>query len=77
DADNVGQLERYVRNENETLQRQVATGIAATVGIATATAAWLHWRRFVVPITVAAGAVAVIGVVIALIMLALPGAKEW
>ena len=28
----------------------------------TALAAWLHWRRFMVPITVAAGAVAVVGV---------------
>lgn len=33
----------------------------------TAAAAWLHWRRFRVPITVAAGAAAAAGVVIALI----------
>lgn len=75
-ADNVMLLERYVGND-ETLSRQVGSAIAATVGLATATAAWLHWRRFMVPITVAAGAVAVIGVLIALIMLALPAAQDW
>ncbi|MCA1199082.1 hypothetical protein K9B35_13980 [Sphingomonas sp. R647] len=76
-AVNVELLERYVGNDNETLQRQVGAAIAATVGIATAGAAWLHWRRFMVPITVAAGAVAVIGVMIALIMIAIPTAQDW
>jgi hypothetical protein len=39
---------------------------------ATATAsAWLHWRRFRVPITVAAGAAAAVGVVLGLIAAAL------
>ncbi len=76
-ADNVEWLERTVGNENETLQRQVAAGIAATVGLATAAAAWVHWRRFMVPITVAAGAVAVVGVMIALVMLTIPAAKDW
>ncbi len=76
-VDNVEWLERYVGRDNEMLARQVGAGIAATVGLATAAAAWLHWRRFMVPITVAAGAVAVIGVMIALIMLAFPAAKDW
>jgi hypothetical protein len=76
-ADNVTLLETYVGADNETLQRQVAAGIAATVGLATALAAWLHWRRFMVPITVAAGAVAVVGVLIALILIAFPDAKTW
>ena len=75
-VDNVTLLETYVGND-ETLARQVGSAIAAIVGLATAAAAWLHWRRFMVPITVAAGAVAVIGVLIALIMLALPAAQDW
>ena len=29
---------------------------------------WLHWRRFMVPITVAAGAVAVVGVAIGAVL---------
>lgn len=32
--------------------------IAAGIALATALATWIHWRRFMVPITVAAGAVA-------------------
>jgi hypothetical protein len=40
--------------------------ILAGVGVVTAIAAWGHWLRFRVPITVAAGAVALVGVVVAL-----------
>jgi len=40
--------------------------IAAGIAFVTAGAAWLHWRRFMVPITVAAGAASLVGVVIAL-----------
>jgi hypothetical protein len=42
--------------------------------VAAAIGAWLHWRRFKVPITVAAGAAALAGCVIALIVAAIdPG----
>jgi hypothetical protein len=41
--------------------------IAAAAGAVGAGAAWLHWRRFRVPITVAAGAASVAGLVMALI----------
>jgi MFS family permease len=41
--------------------------LAAAAAAIAAGAAWLHWRRFRVPITVAAGAAAVVGVVLALI----------
>jgi uncharacterized membrane protein YfcA len=41
--------------------------LAAGAGAVGAAAAWLHWRRFRVPITVAAGAASVAGVVMALI----------
>lgn len=40
--------------------------LAASAAVATA-AAWLHWRRFRVPITVAAGAAATVGLVLGLI----------
>jgi len=48
--------------ENEPLIALVLAGSAATAAIA----AWFHWRRFRVPITVAAGAVALVGSAIAL-----------
>jgi MFS family permease len=40
------------------------------IALATAGAIWLHWRRFMVPITVAAGTAALVGTVIALIVAA-------
>jgi hypothetical protein len=45
--------------------------IAASALVATA-GAWLHWRRFHVPITIAAGAGAAVAVVIALLASAMP-----
>ena len=45
---------------------------AALTAAVTAGAAWLHWRRFRVPITVAAGAAVAVGGVIALVLSALP-----
>lgn len=44
--------------------------LAAAAG---ALAAWLHWRRFMVPITVAVGAAAAAGVGVTLILAAAPG----
>jgi hypothetical protein len=49
--------------------RTAALVMAASAAIA-AGATWLHWRRFRVPITIAAGAAAVVGIVMALIMFA-------
>ncbi len=40
-------------------------------------AAWLHWRRFQVPVTVAAGAAALVAFAIALLLWAAPGARHW
>src|SRR3954463_4602651 len=45
--------------------------VAAAAAAAGALGAWLHWRRFRVPITVAAGAASGVGVVMALIASAL------
>jgi hypothetical protein len=47
-------------------ERAVALIVAASAAAAAA-GAWLHWKRFRVPITVAAGAAAVAGVTVALI----------
>jgi hypothetical protein len=52
-----------VHSNNETL---VLFIVAACAAIA-ATGAWLHWRRFKVPITIAAGAGAVAGLLLALL----------
>ncbi|EZP51775.1 hypothetical protein [Sphingomonas sp. RIT328] len=52
--------------------RAGALGMAAA-SLAMAAAAWLHWRRFMVPITVAAGAAALVGTAIALLLAAVPG----
>jgi hypothetical protein len=47
---------------------QMLAGILGAVAAAVAAgAAWLHWRRFRVPITVAAGAAACAGIVVALV----------
>ncbi len=51
---------------------RVAAAIGAGVALVSAGAAWLHWRRFMVPITVAAGSVALVGVLIALAVAAYP-----
>jgi len=45
--------------------------IAAAAGVIGAAAAWLHWRTFRVPITVAAGAAAVAAVAVGLVVAAL------
>lgn len=50
--------------------------IGAGIGLVAVGAAWLHWRRFMVPITVAAGAASLVGVVIGLAIAAVPAAKE-
>ena len=50
-------------NDNETLGALTLAGAAAIA----AGAAWVHWRRFRVAITVAAGAAAIVGLVLALI----------
>jgi hypothetical protein len=54
-------------DNNKMIGGLVAAGGAA----AGAAAAWLHWRRFHVPITIAAGAASSVGLVIALIASAL------
>lgn len=50
---------------------QLAGLLAAVAGAVAAGAAWLHWNRFRVPITVAAGAAAVSSIAIGLLLAAL------
>lgn len=53
-------------------QQEGNNAVAAIIGSVSAAiagaAAWLHWRRFHVPITVAAGAAAVAGIVVGLVV---------
>ena len=50
---------------------QLAGALAAVSGGIAAGAAWLHWKRFRVPITVAAGAAAVAAIAVGLLIAAL------
>lgn len=52
-------------------ERSSAAAVSAAAGLA-ALGAWMHWRRFRVPITPAAGAAASVGLVISLIVAAVP-----
>lgn len=62
----VGTMVEIDPDVSDTVDAVIGSGIAlAAVG-----AAWLHWRRFQVPITVAAGALAAVGVVMALVLAA-------
>ncbi len=60
---------------NPDLPDQVDAVIAAGIGLVTAFATWVHWKRFMVPITVAAGAVSLVGVGVALTLAAWPAAE--
>ena len=44
---------------------------------ASALAAWVHWQRFRVPITVAAGAAAVVAIGVSTLLRAIPGGEHW
>jgi hypothetical protein len=58
------------------VSNQTQAIISAGIGLVTAGATWLHWRRFVVPITVAAGALALVGTVVSLVMAAVPASRD-
>jgi len=60
----------------ETHDERTIAAIAAGVGLLTAGAAFLHWRRFHVPITIAALTAALVGTLIALLLWAVPAAKN-
>jgi hypothetical protein len=58
--------------DNETLIALIASASAA----AGAVGAWFHWRRFKVPITVAAGAAALVGVLLGLLAYAIGDVEQ-
>ncbi len=61
-------------SENDQLLGALVGGVSAAIA---AGAAWLHWRRFHVPITVAAGAAAVAGLFLAIVIAIIrPGDSE-
>ncbi|KQN81579.1 hypothetical protein ASE90_13480 [Sphingomonas sp. Leaf67] len=65
-----------VELEPQNLTDRTTAMIVAGIGIAAAGGAWLHWRRFMVPITVAAGAAALVATVAALLVAAFPVLKD-
>ena len=60
----------------EAMGRTLAFTILSVAALATVLAAWIHWRRFMVPITVAAGAAALAAVGVGLVAIAL-GDRPW
>ena len=58
------------------LEGRTGTLMVGAVALVTAFATWLHWRRFQVPITVAAGTAAVAATVVALILAAINPSEE-
>jgi hypothetical protein len=49
-------------------QRILLFSLIAGAALVSAGAAWLHWRRFKVPITIAAGAAALVGVLVSIML---------
>ena len=68
----IGALIRLEPDWSDRTNALAGAGIALLAG----GAAWLHWRRFMVPITVAAGAAAGVGVLLALAAAAMPQARD-
>ncbi|MES2058023.1 MAG: hypothetical protein V4564_18945 [Pseudomonadota bacterium] len=58
------------------LPEQINAAIGSGIALITAGAAWVHWRRFMVPITVAAGAAALVATATGLVIAAVPVAKD-
>lgn len=58
------------------MSERVAALIGSGFALVAAGAAWLHWRRFQVPITVAAGSVAVVGVLVGTVGALIPDLEE-
>ena len=56
----------YLAETDPNLSEQASALIGAAIGLLAAGAAWVHWRRFMVPITVAAGAAGLAATAIAL-----------
>jgi hypothetical protein len=57
--------------------RQQIGGVGVLLaGLVTAGAAWLHWRRFMVPITVAVGALALVAMLVGALVALVPASRD-
>lgn len=65
-----------VEIDPQNLPDRTTAMIFAGIGIVSAGAAWAHWRRFMVPITVAAGAAALVATAAALLVAAFPALRD-
>jgi hypothetical protein len=74
---NIPWLEEQMHLASDLQKQQLAAGIGVVVGVLTAAATWIHWRRFMVPITVAAGAMVGVGILVSLMLALVPLAKDW
>jgi uncharacterized membrane protein YfcA len=73
---NVPWLVEQLGLSGEVQERQLGGTLVVIVGFVTAVAAWMHWRRFMVPITVAVGALALVGVAVGAITAFVPESRE-
>jgi len=65
----------FVGHADSEMDRTATLMLALAAGL-TAGGVWLHWRRFHVPITVAAGAASLAGLAVLLVMTAAPAARD-
>ncbi len=65
-----------VEIDPQNLPDRVTAVIVSGIALVAAGAAWAHWRRFMVPVTVAAGAAALVATVAALAVAAFPGLED-
>ncbi len=73
-ADNISETPLF--KDNDPLAKMFVGGLGAIAAAVAAAAAYIHWRRFHVPVTVAAGAAAAVGVMLAIIGAVLPQSIE-
>lgn len=76
-AANIPWIEEQMHLASDLQKQQLGAGIAAVVGLLTAAATFIHWKRFMVPITVAAGALVVVGMLVAIVLALVPLARDW
>lgn len=76
-AANLPWIEEQLHLATDLQRQQVGAGVAAIVGLLTALATWIHWKRFMVPITVAAGGLVIVGMGVAIVLALVPNAKDW
>ncbi|WP_230769619.1 hypothetical protein [Sphingomonas sp. Leaf4] len=65
-----------IEADPQNLSPRATAAIFAGIALVASGAAWAHWKRFMVPITVAAGAAALVAVVAALAVVAFPQLAE-